>query len=65
MPAIRIPEEHWGKVWRFLIKNGPISRVSKEYIYLISDDQLRLLRKKKLPFELIPPSNGPVKGKKE
>jgi hypothetical protein len=53
MPAIRIPQEHWGKVWRALVASGPISRVSPEPIYLVSEEQLRLLRRKKLPFELI------------
>lgn len=51
MPAIRIPEEHWGKVWRALVAAGPISRVSQKPIYLVSDDQIRMLRRKKLPFE--------------
>lgn len=52
MPTIRIPQEHWGKVWRTLIVSGPISRISQEPIYLVSEKQLRLLRRKKLPFEL-------------
>jgi hypothetical protein len=30
MPSIRIPVEHWGKVWRFLIETGPIGRTSKD-----------------------------------
>jgi hypothetical protein len=58
MQAIRIPEEHWGKVWRALVASGPISRVSQEPIYLVSDRQVRLLRRKKLPFELVPPADG-------
>ena len=58
MPAIRIPEEHWGKVWRVLVASGPISRISQEPVYLVSDEQLRLLRRKKLPFELVLPRNG-------
>ena len=53
MPSIRIPEEHWGKVWRVLVESGPISRVSKEPVYLVSERQVRLLRRKKLPFELL------------
>ena len=58
MQAIRIPADHWGKVWRTLIASGPISRVSREYVYLVSDQQIQLLRRKKLPFEIVPPSNG-------
>jgi hypothetical protein len=58
MHTIRIPEEHWGKVWRVLVASGPISRISEEPVYLVSDEQLRLLRRKKLPFELVLPPNG-------
>jgi hypothetical protein len=60
MPIIRIPQQHWGKVWRSLVASGPISRVSQEPVYVVSERQLRLLRRKKLPFELISPSNGPA-----
>ncbi len=58
MPAIRIPDAHWGKVWRALVASGPISRISPEPIYLVSEQQVRLLRRKKLPFELVPPPAG-------
>lgn len=58
VPAIRIPEEHWGKVWRALIAVGPIGRCSQEPIYLVSDRHLKMLRRKKLPFELVSPPNG-------
>lgn len=58
MFAIRIPEEHWGKVWRTLVATGPLSCIGPERIYLISDRQLRLLRRKKLPFELVSLPNG-------
>ncbi len=54
MQAIRIPSEHWGKVWRILVASGPISRLSQEPIYMVSDKQVRMLRRKKLPFEVIP-----------
>jgi hypothetical protein len=37
---------------------GPVSRVSEEPVYLVSDYQLRLLRRKKLPFELVESPNG-------
>jgi hypothetical protein len=58
MTKIKIPAEHWGRVWRTLVASGPVSRVSDEPIYVVSDEQLQLLRRKKLPFELIAPSNG-------
>lgn len=56
--TIRIPEEHLGKVWLALVNAGPLSRISEEPIYLVDDRQLRMLRKTKLPFELLSPSNG-------
>ena len=37
---------------------GPVSRVSEEPVYLVTDRQLRMLRRKKLPFELADSSNG-------
>jgi hypothetical protein len=58
MITIRIPSEHWGRVWRALVAVGPVSRVSEEPVYLVSDEQVRLLRRKKLPFEVIPSANG-------
>ena len=64
MPAIRIPDAHWGQVWRALVASGPISRISQEPVYLVSDRQLRLLRRKKLPFELVPPADGRQAGPK-
>ncbi|MFI5461362.1 MAG: hypothetical protein ACHRXM_38665 [Isosphaerales bacterium] len=53
MQSIRIPEDHWGRVWRALVASGPISRISEEPIYLVSDRQVRLLRRKRLPFALV------------
>ena len=58
MAAIRIPDAHWGKVWRALVASGPISCIGPERIYLISDRQLRMLRRNKLPFEVVPPPDG-------
>jgi hypothetical protein len=64
MPLIRIPEEHWGEVWRVLVASGPIGRWTKELIYSVSEQQVRLLRRKKLPFEVIEQVNGvPAKKK--
>lgn len=65
MPAIKIPEEHWGKVWRALVASGPISRTSQEPVYYISERQLRMLRRKKLPFDLMPAPNGRPKTPKD
>jgi hypothetical protein len=64
MPTIRIPQEHWGRVWRTLVASGPISRVSQEPLYLVTERQLQLLRKKKLPFELASLPDGRTPGKK-
>jgi hypothetical protein len=64
MPTIRIPEGHWGDVWRALVASGPISRISQEAVYVVSDRQVRMLRRKKLPFELIPPGDGHRAGPK-
>jgi hypothetical protein len=58
MPRIRIPAEQWGQVWRTLVAAGPVSRVSDEPVYVVTEQQLRLLRRKKLPFELLEPTNG-------
>lgn len=60
--TIRIPKDHWGKVWRALVAAGPVSRVSEELVYLITDRQLQLLRRKKLPFEVLASSNGQTPG---
>jgi hypothetical protein len=58
MPVIRIPEEHWAKVWRVLVAAGPVSRVSLQPIYFVSEAQVRLLRRKKLPFKAVRSPNG-------
>jgi hypothetical protein len=58
MQAIRIPPEKWGKVWRVLVASGPITRPSQEPVYLVSDRQIRLLRRKRLPFEFVPVADG-------
>jgi hypothetical protein len=62
MPIICIPASQWGKVWRALVASGPVSRVSQEPVYVISDRQLRLLRRKKLPFELVSLPDGQQPG---
>ena len=64
MAIIRIPRDRWEEVWRTLVASGPITRISKELIYAVSDRQVRLLRRKKLPFEVVPPPNGMSMGVK-
>ncbi len=65
MPKIRIPSENWGQVWRALVASGPISRISDEPVYVVTEQQLRVLRRKKLPFEVLGESpNGTAKEKK-
>lgn len=64
MAFIRIPEPQWEKVWRALVASGPISRISQELIYSVSDQQIRLLRRKKLPFEVVPRPDGNKGGPK-
>ena len=61
--AIRIPDEHWGKVWRALIACGPLGCIGPERIYLVNDKQIRMLRRKKLPFEIVPLPNGREAGR--
>jgi hypothetical protein len=63
MPAIRIPDAHWGKVWRALVASGPVGCISHEHVYLVSERQVRLLRRKKLPFELLPLPDGRKAGR--
>jgi hypothetical protein len=58
--TIRIPKERWEEVWRTLVASGPITRISQEPIYVVSDKQIRLLRRKKLPFEVVPPNGRPM-----
>jgi hypothetical protein len=56
--TIRIPRDQWGPVWQALVAAGPVSRVSEEPIYLVTQSQVRLLQRKKLPFEIVESSNG-------
>jgi hypothetical protein len=53
MPTIRIPDAKWGEVWRALVASGPISRISQDPVYVVSDRQIRLLKRKKLPFKSV------------
>jgi hypothetical protein len=57
--AIRIPESQWWEVWRELLAVGPVSCVGpKPITYLVSDRQVKLLRRKKLPFEIVSPQRS-------
>jgi hypothetical protein len=58
MATIRIPQDRWAEVWFALVASGPVSRVSQEPVYVVSDRQVKMLRRRKLPFEVIPDSNG-------
>jgi hypothetical protein len=64
MPMIRIPRDQWEKTWFALVSSGPISRVSEEPTYFVSDRQVQILRRKKLPFQLIDDSKDQATGNK-
>ena len=53
MVKVRIPRETWHRVWKSLLQEGAVTRVSQDYIYLISDQHLHILKEKQLPFEVI------------
>ena len=53
MIKVKIPRETWHKAWKSLLQEGPVTRVSKDYIYLISDRHLQILEEKQPPFEEI------------
>jgi hypothetical protein len=64
MPMIKIPRDHWDEVWFALVSSGPISRVSEEPTYFVSERQVRMLRRKKLPFQVIDTSKNHAAGNK-
>ncbi len=64
MPMICIPRDHWDEVWFALVSSGPISRVSEKPTYFVTDRQVRMLRRKKLPFQLITDSKNHIGGNK-
>ena len=59
MVKVRIPRETWHQVWKSLLQEGAVTRVSKDYIYLVSDRHLQILKEKQLPFEVIDSSVSP------
>jgi hypothetical protein len=58
MVKIRIPREHWGRVWRVLLAAGPVSRIDQDTHYLVSEEQVRILKRNRLPFEVLTAPNG-------
>jgi hypothetical protein len=53
--TIRISQERWAEVWKFLISIGPITRIASTPIYEISLQHLEALCHAGLPFELVDP----------
>jgi hypothetical protein len=53
MIKVRIPRETWHQVWKSLLQEGAVTRVSQDYTYLVSDRHLQILKEKQLPFEVI------------
>jgi len=53
MPAIRIPKENWGKIWRALLDIGEIHRIppEDEKVYIVSDKHIEHLKARNLPYE--------------
>jgi len=56
MPTIRLRDDQWGRIWRILIKIGPIHRLpEKGKVYSVSDEHIEALRKRNMPFEQLHP----------
>jgi len=53
MATIRIPQDQWAEVWKFLTSIGPITRIASAPIYEISPQHLEALCHAGLPFELV------------
>ena len=51
MTTIRISEDRWAEVWKFLTSIGPVTRISTEPIYEVSPQHLEALCHAGLPFE--------------
>ena len=56
MATIRIPQDRWAEVWKFLTSIGPITRIASAPIYEISPQHLEALCHTGLPFELVTPT---------
>jgi hypothetical protein len=59
MTTIRIPQDRWAEVWKFLTSIGPITRIASAPIYEISPQHLEALCHAGLPFELVNPRSRP------
>jgi len=57
MTVIRIPEDRWGEVWKFLVAIGPITRISTDPLYEVTPQHVEALCHAGLPFETV---NGRV-----
>ena len=57
-------QRYLGEVWFALLDVGPISRITHDRVYAVSDKHVRMLRRKKLPFELVETPNGPMPRKR-
>ena len=55
MATIRIPQDRWAEVWKFLTSIGPITRIASAPIYEISPQHLEALCSADLPFALVNP----------
>jgi hypothetical protein len=55
MATIRIPQDRWAEVWKFLTSIGPITRIASAPIYEISLQHLEAVCHAGLPFELVNP----------
>jgi hypothetical protein len=53
MATIRMPQDRWAEVWKFLTSIGPITRIASAPIYEISAQHLEALCHAGLPFELV------------
>ncbi len=65
MMTIRIPEDRWNEVWKFLVSIGPVTRISTDPVYEISSHHLEALCHAGLPFERLDlaspvPHGGPA-----
>ncbi|MEK7263230.1 MAG: hypothetical protein AAB071_01810 [Bacteroidota bacterium] len=63
MPTIKIPKDQWESAWKFLTTIGPVTRISTDYIYEISAQQLEALCTTGFQFEIM--KNESLKTQKE
>ena len=51
MPKVKISRETWHKIWKTLLLEGAVTYVSEDYVYIVSERHLQILKEKQLPFE--------------